>query len=521
MKRIWTCTLALGIGVGAHSAAASERDLFAGDRATPRSTTSAVVLGKPSGNPSPVVPASFQSGGPIVPVNGPLFRAQNAEPPQPMPSGIPVQTGKPTTGGNAAKGPPLTDVPAVRHGDAIATTPQGPVYGGAVLGGGGPVFNQDPWCGAGAPCGGEAIGIPGDSGANCFWFRADYLLWNMSPNHTPPLLTTSPVPSLGVIGQPGTQVLYGGTVDQEEFSGGRFAFGFWLDPCEKCAVDTNFFFLGNRSTGISAASTGIPLLARPFLNADPNNVGEDSELVATPAIGNLLPLIGAIDIHLESELWGADINWLCNLKRRCHSRFDFLLGFRLMRLRESLDINENLLVAPNSPLFAGQQIFVNDQFSARNWFYGVNLGLRKQWNWCNWQIDVTGKVGLGSTHQRVNIDGATIITPPGGLPSAFTGGLLAQPTNIGEYNRDRFSVVPEVGVNLGYQLSENWRLYAGYTFIYWSDVARPGQAIDRVVNTTQIAPRIGEFTGPARPQFTFTGADFWAYGVNFGFEFRY
>jgi hypothetical protein len=316
----------------------------------------------------------------------------------------------------------------------------------------------------------------------------------------------------------------GGDIEHDDFSGGRFTFGFWLDPCEQNAVEANFFFLDQGAVIFNAASTGTPLLARPFFNADPNNTGEDAELVANPPIPEfptLLPLAGSINIKLESELWGADINWLCNLKRYCCGRTDFLLGARYMRLRESLDITENLLIPPNSPALAGTQIFLNDHFATRNWFVGGQLGLRQQFIWSNWQLDLIGKVALGNTHQRANIDGATIITPPGAAPSAFTGGLFALPTNIGEYNRDQFSVVSEAGITLGYRINENWRVTAGYTMIYWSNVARPGDQIDRVVNATQLPPRNGPFNGSARPLFQFADTNFWAHGVSFGLEFRY
>ena len=34
-------------------------------------------------------------------------------------------------------------------------------------------------------------------------------------------------------------------------------------------------------------------------------------------------------------------------------------------------------------------------------------------------------------------------------------------------------------MTLGYQLTETVRLYAGYNFLYWTNVARPGAQIDR------------------------------------------
>ena len=53
----------------------------------------------------------------------------------------------------------------------------------------------------------------------------------------------------GVLGVPGTTALLGGSsIDNEERSGGRFAIGFWLDPCQRLGLETSFFFLGQRTS---------------------------------------------------------------------------------------------------------------------------------------------------------------------------------------------------------------------------------------------------------------------------------
>ena len=100
------------------------------------------------------------------------------------------------------------------------------------------------------------------------------------------------------------------------------------------------------------------------------------------------------------------------------------------------------------------------------------------------------------------------------------GGLLAQRTNIGDYSANNFSFVPEVGVRLGYLIAPRVALTAGYNFIYWTGVARPGEQIDPVVNPTQIPP--GTLQGPARPAFTgVSTTDIWIQGVSTGLEFRF
>src|SRR5207245_2213187 len=63
-----------------------------------------------------------------------------------------------------------------------------------------------------------------------FWLSADYLLWAMKGGCLPPLITTSPPDSLGILGQPGTTILIGDRdVNRGAFSGGRFVGGVWLD----------------------------------------------------------------------------------------------------------------------------------------------------------------------------------------------------------------------------------------------------------------------------------------------------
>ena len=62
-------------------------------------------------------------------------------------------------------------------------------------------------------------------------------------------------------------------------------------------------------------------------------------------------------------------------------------------------------------------------------------------------------------------------------------------SNIGHFSQSQFAVVPEIGVKLGYQLTPNLRLQAGYNFLFWSNVVRPGQQIDTSVNPNLTAAR--------------------------------
>src|SRR5262249_10230681 len=123
----------------------------------------------------------------------------------------------------------------------------------------------------------------------------------------------------------------------------------------------------------------------------------------------------------------------------------------------------------------------------------------------------------------VSIDGSTLITSPSAGTSSFVGGRFALPTNIGSHSREVLTFAPEGSINVGFAFTPWLRAYAGYTFLYIQDVSRAGNAIDRVINITQVPTAVGPgpLVGPARPAFNFHETDFWAQGLNFGFEFRY
>src|SRR5262249_15763054 len=100
------------------------------------------------------------------------------------------------------------------------------------------------------------------------------------------------------------------------------------------------------------------------------------------------------------------------------------------------------------------------------------------------------------------------------------GGLLALSSNIGHHSSDAFAVIPEFGLNVGYQVTQHVRLTAGYNFLLLNDFWRAGNQIDLNVNPNLIPPSTPT-AGPARPPFFGNESDFWVQGVQFGLEFRF
>jgi hypothetical protein len=345
------------------------------------------------------------------------------------------------------------------------------------------------------------------------WGSADALLWWIKNSHTPPLVSTGPPGSGAILGQ-GGQTVFGGSVDNEGRLGGRFTVGGWLDCDGTSGLEASYLFLGSRGVDFIAGSNGAlgtPALGRPFFNALAN--AEDSQLV-----------VGSVAARLSSRLQGAELNGVhgfccCD---GC-GRMEFLAGFRYLELQEGLGIGEIFQVPPTVGTIGGTTLVLNDQFDAANHFYGGQVGARGCYRMGKLDVDASVKVALGENQERVDIGGSTGIVPPGGTPTVLRGGLLALSSNIGRYNHDSFAVLPEVGVNVGYQVTCSLRVYAGYTFLYLSDAVRPGDQVDRVINPTLLPtnPPTGGLIGPARPSFTFKETDFWAQGVHVGVEFQF
>jgi len=106
------------------------------------------------------------------------------------------------------------------------------------------------------------------------------------------------------------------------------------------------------------------------------------------------------------------------------------------------------------------------------------------------------------------------IATQGGGSQTTAGGILAQPTNIGSYERNRFAFLPQLTTNLHYHVTPNVSVHIGYNIMWMSDVALTGDQIDLNVNPSQFVG--GTLVGPADPAFTFQETDYWLQGINWG-----
>jgi hypothetical protein len=357
------------------------------------------------------------------------------------------------------------------------------------------------------------------------WAEGEYLLWWTRPSSPPPLISTSPagtpIDHAGVPGTAGVAALFGGAaLNDEARSGLRFTFGGWIDDEHTLGVEAQVFFLEGKTARFAASSSGSPILARPFIDATTGAAA--SERVAFP--GDVTGGIAAADS--TDGPWG--FGFLFRDRLTCcpcgPCRLDLLAGYRYLHFADRIGVDEDLssVNANNANNIApGTRIAVSDRFGAKNDFNGFDVGLEGEIRRGRVALIVLSKMAVGYTHQSIDINGGTTVTVPGGAPVHSAGGLLALSSNIGHYSRDEVSVVPEVGVKVGYMASPHVRLTLGYSYLYWSNTVRAGDAIDLRVNPNLLPPAATPVAGPLRPAVVFQNSNWWAQGLDFGVEYRY
>jgi hypothetical protein len=357
--------------------------------------------------------------------------------------------------------------------------------------------------------------------ASRFLFRGEYVLWIMKKETAPPLvstgLNTDPQPGVLIPGQ--STVLYGPTIDPHERHGARFTLGYFLDDAEMTSLEASYAFAGNKDALFSVrslgTSLGLPLIARPFFNAVSGK--EDASLVAFPGVSQ-----GVLDINFRSFFDTGELNFACTICGEKNKRIDLLAGFRSARLDEDLVINElDIVNGAAKSKFANQAIAVQDRFRTENRFWGGQVGARALGQWKRLSFETTAKVALGLVNSEIDIGGSTFAN---GNPNFVQqAGLLALASNSGRFRSNDFAVVPEIHAQLGYRFTERFQVYVGYSFLYMSDVFRPGEQIDRRLNPNLIptSTSFGVPGGPQAPAPQEASTDFWIHGLRVGFEIKF
>jgi len=348
----------------------------------------------------------------------------------------------------------------------------------------------------------------GDCNCTCDMLRIEWLGWVNRGRNTPPLVTTSPggtaQADAGVLGLATTTTLYGNDpIGTNLRNGGRITYSHLFND----GITTGtfrFWGLENGAETFSTTSANNPIIARPYFNT---TVGlPASVLVSFPGLTT-----GSINVLSKNSLIGIDAWGSRNWYNDGASSIDVLGGYQFTRMDDSVVINSALTATGGN--FPGQMINTLDSFRTRNEFNGGSLGFIGRSYRGPITLEALGKVALGNMRETVIVSGSTSTLTPGSGTLTHPRGFLAAPSNIGSAHHDVIAYVPEINVNLLYNISPSWRAMVGYSFIYWNNVVLAGNQIDTNLQNPPAA------TPPPSPKFQRT--DFWVQGISLGGDYRW
>jgi hypothetical protein len=401
----------------------------------------------------------------------------------------------------------------------------------------------------------------GPLGSGQFWASAELLSWRTTGMEIPPLVTGNPIGTpideAGIIGAPTTRIVLGnGAILGGNRPGYRLAVGGWL-TCN-VGMEIDYFGFSTESANYLYGANSNQIIGRPFINLAPLPAGSDprydTQLVTYPGI-----VTGEVKVSASSRLQGFGTRFIFNPLRNCCSQclscsscdgcdgcgscdgtlepgcglesgcdggcqsaccptprcnscdFAFSLGYRHLQLTESLQIREQL-IAPD-------QFDLYDRFSTESRFDGLELGFAWTCQYLCFCLDTYGRLAVGRNDNNVRIAGQTTDNSSG-VPITRTGGILAQSSNIGNYNQDVASAMVQLGFNGSTHVANGVSLTLGYSVLYWSNVVQAGPQVSPYVNPGLFPPQTAPLgTVGARP--THALSDFVGHGINLGLVYAF
>ena len=286
--------------------------------------------------------------------------------------------------------------------------------------------------------------------------------------------------------------------------------GTWLTDRQDWAFEGGWFFLAQRTD-----KTPQSFPANPNILNLPIFAGIDSENTLFSTFTNL---------------WGAEGNIRYEIFKCNNGNFgaylDVLGGFRYVDLSENMTINNSTTFSTAPTLLSNATVTTSDLFGTHNHLFAGQFGAEVGGNWNRFTASFFTKIAMGNNYETVVVNGVTqVVGNTNQVLGNFTapGGFFTQPNNIGSYIHNQFSVVPEFGVNLGFKVSDHWRLAVGYDFLSYVNVVRPGNQVD-VTAGGATRPSLAFLGGPGTPLPAvpaLTQSTFWAQGINLMVEFSY
>lgn len=360
------------------------------------------------------------------------------------------------------------------------------------------------------------------------WIVPEYfgLMTKKSPYPDFPLVTKGDLGTAkgGILGAPGTTVEF--DRNGESFGvqhGFKLSAGGWITDDRGWGAELSGFLNPEVSEQRSVSMDFATRLTIPYYDG---RFGEEQAFSYNPMRGITA---AGITITNKQQFWGVSALALRQVHQGKNIGIDLKLGIRSQNLEDEFGFRQAMTtIVPKR--FAELGAFprtatATDSFKGRNNFVGASVGARIFFNYGRLRAEIQPQLAVGGNMQTVSIRGqSTAVDTITGAYHVRNQGFWALDTNIGEYQRARLGVIPEINLNIGVEILKNLEFKAGYSFMYWNDVVRGGDHVSRVINVDK-TPIYGygplDPLNPALPTFRYRSTDFWAHGISVGFTVRF
>lgn len=318
----------------------------------------------------------------------------------------------------------------------------------------------------------------------------------------------------GALNSAGVQILRGGVYDNGAHAGARVGVWIWLDPARQSALGVRYWNAGDLVGSTIFRSSDFPtqVLGRPINNTDPGVAAQDVVLFGEPNSLN-----GSATINTSSQLYGFNVEMERMFYADRFTRIYWIYGFNSFSLSESLRISNTAIdIDATSPTF--NHTFNNtDTFRTSNQMNGLSLGFRSKRRIAAFQLDTMFRLTSANLQRKIFIQGSTSDTDAGGTTTTTSQGILARSTNARNFTDNTFVLAPEIGVNLGYAISQNLDFSVGYNYLMVPKVAQASRQVGRNLNTNLSSP----LNGAADPAFSFNNGHYGVTSLGLGVQYRY
>lgn len=335
------------------------------------------------------------------------------------------------------------------------------------------------------------------------WLRAEYLqLFMADAPYAGPWVTTSRAADQGRLGAPSTTALFGGHGQAlGAFSGIRLTGGSWFNNQRTYGAEISAFVLPTKTHDVFITGDGAPgtVLALPF-TLQTNGQATPSSVV----LGQQASATNGVQIRTSTELWGVEANGLRMVCQAADAPRDLslLAGVRFLQLGERFAMSSESTAT-------GSLVNRSDSVHTQASFFGVQIGGRGVRRWGRLSLLGVAKIGFGAASNLVTMSGQY---------NGFRFGSPnpdVSPANIQRNYLYDFSVIPELQARLSYDVRPGWRLSAGYDFLYWTRVLRPGNQLDTSLDS---ASSTAALTAPFSTSPVDRHSNFWLQGWNIAIE---